>query len=549
MRRFSSLARFKLPAVKNEPMLDYAPGSVERANLRAALTKMKNEVIEIPCVVDGKDVFTGDVKQQVIPSNHGHVLANFHLATPEVCQDAIKSCAAAKDAWAAMPFEDRAAIFRKAADLLAGKHRAGILASTMLATGKNIWQGEIDSSVEMIDFLRFNCLFAERIYDMQPDFSTPDCWNRSEYRPLEGFVLAVTPFNFLAIGGNLSSSPALMGNTVVWKPASTAVLSNYYVYNVFREAGLPDGVINFLPSSGRVIGNATVNHPDFAGLHFTGGTDTFNGLWQQIGSNLDKYKGYPRVVGETGGKNGHFIHPTADIAHAAIQTIRGGFEYSGQKCSATSRVYCPDTLWPEFKEHLLAMHKEIKVGHVDDFEIFLSAVIDEASFDNIKKHIDIAKESPDAEIIAGGNCDKSVGYMIEPTIILAKDPKFITMSEELFGPVITIHVYDANDVDGALKLHDETSPYGLTGSIFAQDRQAINHCSYALRNACGNLYINDKSTGAVVGQQPFGGARASGTNDKAGSLLNLLRWVSPRTIKETFHPVSSFKYPSMSSLP
>jgi len=448
-----------------------------------------------------------------------------------------------------MPFAERSAIFLKAADLLATKHRAGVCAATMLATGKNIWQAEIDAAVETIDFFRFNCTFAQRIYDMQPDFSTDGTWNRVEYRPLEGFVLAVTPFNFLAIGSNLASTPALMGNTVVWKPASTAVLSNWALFNVLREAGLPDGVINFCPGKGSIIGNTAINHKDFAGLHFTGGTGTFNGLWQQIAGNLKNYKSYPRIVGETGGKNGVFVHPTADVSNAVINVVRGAFEYTGQKCSATSRVYVPDTLWPQFKAQMLAIVNEFKVGQPDDFEVFMTAVIDRASYKNIMKFIDIAKKDPSCQILCGGNGNDSKGFFIEPTVIVTKDPNFVTMSEELFGPVLTVYVYDAKDVDGALALHDGTSPYALTGALFAQDRKAIQNCSHALRNAAGNFYINDKSTGAVVGQQPFGGARASGTNDKAGSMLNLLRWVSPRTIKESFVAPASYRYPSMSNLP
>ena len=501
-------------------------------------------MIDIPCCVGGKEIFTGDVSEQVMPSDHGHVLARFHKATPEVVQDAIKVSREAHLEWASTPFEHRAMVFKKAADLVAGKYRPRIMATTMLGTGKTVWQAEIDAAVETVDFLRLNNKFAEGIYNEQPPLNSPNTWNRMRYRELEGFVLAISPFNFCAIGANLCAAPALMGNTVLWKPASTAVLSNYVVYQIYQEAGLPPGVISFLPSSGRVAGEA-INHRDFGGLHFTGSTTTFNTLWRQIGNNLDNYKSYPRIVGETGGKNFHLVHPTADVEHAVNNTVRAAFEYQGQKCSACSRLYVPKSLWAEFKQKLCDKVSTIKVGQPDDMSTFMTAVIDGSAFKDHAGYIDAAKASPDCEIIAGGNYDNSKGYFVEPTVIVCKDPMFKTMQEEIFGPVLSVYVYEDGNYEETLKLIDNTSPYALTGAFFARDRSAIVHAEKALRHSAGNFYINDKSTGAVVGEQPFGGARASGTNDKAGSHLNLLRWVSAQTIKENTVPLSSFTYPHM----
>lgn len=540
-------SRTRIPEPFNEPMRNYAPGSQDATLLKAACERMRKDCPDIPCVVGGKEVRTGDVKQQVIPSDHKHVLCTFHQANEALLQEAIKASLAAKPQWDALPWEDRAAIFLKAADLLANKYRYDAMAATMLGQGKTVWQAEIDAAAETIDFLRFNVKFAEEIYASQPPKNANGMWNRSEYRPLEGYVVAISPFNFTAIGANLPTAPAIMGNVVLWKPASTAVLSNWIVFKALREAGLPDGVINFIPGAGRVIGDVLLNSKHFAGLHFTGSTDTFNGIMFKMSQNLNArlYRDYPRMVGETGGKDFHFIHKSADLEHAVFNTLRAAFEYQGQKCSACSRAYVPDNLWPQFREKLLGELKKIKPGQSDDFSAFMSAVIDKASFQNIKRYIDEAKSSPDAEIIAGGTYDDSKGYFVDPTVILCKKPDYRTMQEEIFGPVLSIYVYPADKFEETLKLCDETSPYALTGSIFAQDRYAVDTATKMLRYAAGNFYINDKCTGAVVGQQPFGGGRASGTNDKAGSSLNLLRWVTARTIKEGFLPLTSWPYPHM----
>lgn len=454
----------------------------------------------------------------------------------------------AKPKWDALPFEDRASIFLKAADLLANKYRYECNAATMLGQGKTVWQAEIDSACETIDFWRFNPKFAEEIYAMQPPKNSKGVWNRVEYRPLEGYVVAISPFNFTAIGANLPTAPALMGNVVLWKPASTAILSNWILFKVLREAGLPDGVINFLPGSGALIGEVLLNSPHFAGLHFTGSTEVFNGIMYKTALNLNKklYKAYPRIVGETGGKDFHFVHKTAEVDNVVNNTIRAAFEYQGQKCSACSRCYFPDNLWPEIRTKMVSALSKIKMGQSDDFESFVSAVIDKNSFNNIKSYIDEAKNNPnDYEIVHGGKCDDSVGWFIEPTLILCKNPKAKLLQEEIFGPVLSVYVYPADKFEETLKLCDETSPYALTGAFFAQDRYAIDTAFKALRNSSGNFYINDKCTGAVVGQQPFGGARASGTNDKAGANLNLLRWVSARSIKESFIPLKHYSYPSV----
>jgi len=539
------ISRTTIPETYNEPLRDYANGSLDAKLLKQACEKLRSERPEIPCFIGGKEVKTGDIKTQVIPSDHKHVLCTFHQANEQVLKEAIDVAMAAKEKWEALPWEDRAAIFLKAADLLANKYRYEINAATMLGQGKSVWQAEIDAACELIDFLRFNVKYAEEIYSMQPPKNSKGVWNRVEYRPLEGYVVAIAPFNFTAIGGNLPTSPAIMGNVVLWKPASTAILSNYVFYKVLVEAGIPDGVINFIPGSGAVIGEILLNSKHFAGIHFTGSTDTFNSIMFKTANNLNKrlYISYPRMVGETGGKDFHFAHKSADVDNFVNNTLRAAFEYQGQKCSACSRAYVPDNLWPEIKEKLVREVNKITIGQPDDFSTFFSAVIDKNSFNNIKGYIEHAKASSDCEIIVGGKYDDSVGYFVHPTIIVTKDPKYKSMEEEIFGPVLTIYVYPADKYEETLRLCDQTSPYSLTGSLFARERYAIDLGSRLLRNASGNFYINDKSTGAVVGQQPFGGARASGTNDKAGSSLNLLRWVSPRSIKENFIPLTSWTYP------
>lgn len=544
IRQFSSTARFVLPAFEGEPFRHYAPGSPEAVSLKAACEKIRSEVVEIPCVVNGKEIFTGNIKEQVICSDHNHVIARFHHATPEVIKEAIEVSTSARKDWENMPFEHRAAIFKKAADLIAEPSASRIMACTMLGQGKTPWQAEIDSRVESVDFLRLNNKFAEDICTAQPPLNSRNTWNRMRYRGLEGFVLAVSPFNFTAIGANLCASPALMGNTVLWKPSDTAVLSNYEVFKVFQEAGLPEGVISFLPADGPVMGEA-LNHRDFAGLHFTGSTTVFNKLWAQVGNNLGNYRSYPRVVGETGGKNFHLLHKSADVDHAVNNTVRGAFEYQGQKCSACSRMYVPKSLWPEVKQKLLDRVAEIKMGQSDDFDSFMSAVIDAPAFARHKGYLERAHASSEVEVLAGGSCDDSRGYFVEPTVLLTTNPRSETMEQEIFGPVLTVFVYDDNEWDSTLQLVDTTSPYALTGSIFARERTAIVQAEEALKFTAGNFYINDKSTGAVVGEQPFGGSRASGTNDKAGSHLNLLRWTQTQTIKETMVPLTGIKYPHM----
>jgi 1-pyrroline-5-carboxylate dehydrogenase len=527
---------------------DYVHGSDDAKKLKEACDKMRKECPDIPCVVGGKEYRTGDVKQQLISSDHKHVLCTYHQANAEVLKLAASTAMEAKAKWEELPFEDRAAVFLKTADLLASKYRYEVLAATMLGQGKTVWQAEIDAGAETIDFLRINPHFAQSIYNQQPTLTpTKGSWNRLEYRALEGYVVAISPFNFTAIGANLPTAPALMGNVVLWKPASTAILSNWVVFKALREAGLPDGVIQFVPGSGRLIGDLLVNHRDFAGLHFTGSTEVFNTLLHKTTQNLSLglYRGYPRMVGETGGKDFHFMHPSADIDHFVNNTIRAAYEYQGQKCSACSRAYIPESVWPEVKTKMVEALSSMKMGQADDFSCFLSAVIDKASYDNIKNYVDFAKESKDAEIVFGGHFDDSVGYFITPTIILAKTPNFKTLTEEIFGPVLTVYIYPDAQYEETLRLCDSTSPYALTGSIFSRDRSAIVLASRILRNSAGNFYINDKCTGAVVGQQPFGGARMSGTNDKAGAPLNLLRWVSPRTIKEQFLPCNDWRYPHM----
>ena len=537
-----SNAIFSLPESHNEPILPYAPGSRERALLKAELDRQYALELDIPLIIGGKEVRTGKTQKAVCPHDHQHVLARFHEAGEAEVRLAIDAAMKAKKQWEATPWEDRAAIFHKVASLISGKYRYILNAATMLGQSKSAYQAEIDSTCETADFFRYNAKFMEEIYKQQP-ISDPHVWNRVHYRALEGFVFAVTPFNFTAIAANLPTAPAIMGNTVVWKPASTSVVSNHYLMQLYKEAGLPDGVINFIPGRGSMIGKVVLEDPNFAGLHFTGSTGVFNGMWKTISDNLGRYRIYPRLVGETGGKDYVFMHASGDVDETAAAIVRAGFEYQGQKCSACSRVYAPASRWPELKARLLALMAEIRMGDVRDFRNFFNAVIDEASFDNAMKYIELAKASKDAEILVGGQGDKSKGWFVEPTIILTTDPKFVTMEEEIFAPVVTLYVYDDAKLDETLRILDETSPYALTGAIFARDRYVINHLTEALANTAGNFYINDKPTGAVVGHQPFGGARASGTNDKAGSFLNLIRWTSPRTIKESFTPPRDLKFP------
>jgi 1-pyrroline-5-carboxylate dehydrogenase len=536
----NALFQFKEP--KNEPIYSYAPGTPERALLQAEIEKQYNQVIDIPIIIGGKEIRTGKMGKVVMPTEHQHVLANYHMVTDKEVQMAIDAAMAAKKQWEEMPWVERASIMMKAAELLSKKYRYILSAATMLGQGKNPYQAEIDCPCEAIDFLRFNTYFASQIYSQQP-ISDNTAINRMEYRPLEGFVYAISPFNFTAIACNLSVAPALMGNVVIWKPATTAILSNYYLMQLYKEAGLPDGVINFLPGSGGTISNAVFASPDFAGVHFTGSTGVFNSFWNTIGQNIANYKTYPKIVGETGGKDFIFAHKSATPREVAVAILRGSFEYQGQKCSAASRAYIPQSIWEETLGHVKEMLKTVKIGCVRDFSNFVNAVIDEKSFDNIAGYIDRAIASPDAEIAVGGGYDKSVGYFVEPTIILAKKPDYESMVEEIFGPVMTVFVYEDDKYEETLTLCDQTSPYALTGSIFSNDRYELNKAFNMLRYAAGNFYLNDKPTGAVVGNQPFGGARASGTNDKAGSALNLYRWISPRTIKETLVPATDYGYP------
>ncbi|MCL2526564.1 MAG: L-glutamate gamma-semialdehyde dehydrogenase [Coriobacteriia bacterium] len=537
-------AIYNVPTPINEPVRNYAPGSPERASIKAELERMAAaEPMQIPYVIDGKEYFEGPKKQVVMPHDHAHVLADFTMAGIDELKDAVNSAMDAKESWAAMPWEHRAAIFLKAADLVAGPWRDRINASTMLGQSKTVYQAEIDAACELADFLRFNVFFAQEIYKNQPE-SAPTMWNRMEHRPLSGFVLAISPFNFTAIGGNLPTAPALMGNTVVWKPASTSVLSNYLVYQVLREAGLPDGVINFVPSRGADVDTAVIQDPRMAGFHFTGSTEVFSQVWRVIGDNIKMYENYPRMVGETGGKDFIFAHPTADVRSVVVAMVRGAFEYQGQKCSAASRCYIPESLWPAIKEDLLAEVAKLKVGDVRDFTNFMGAVIDEPAFKSITGYIDYAAASDEAEVLCG-SYDGSKGYFVEPTVIQTTNPNFKTMVEEIFGPVLTVYVYPDAQLEETLISCRDASVYALTGAIFAQDRAALMQMDTALADAAGNFYINDKPTGAVVGQQPFGGGRASGTNNKAGSTLNLLCWTSPRTVKETFVPAQQVEYPFM----
>ena len=532
---------FRVPTPVNEPVRTYAPGSPERESLKLHLQKAAK--IEIPLVIGGKEVRTGTLRKVVMPHAHGEVLAEFHLAGAKELELAAKAALAAKAEWENLAWNERAAIFLKAADLLAGPWRDVLNAATMLGQSKNAFQAEIDAACELIDFLRFNAAFYQQIQNEQP-LSSAGIWNRMEWRPLEGFVLAITPFNFTAIAGNLPATPAMLGNTVVWKPSDTQMLAAHYTMKLFEAAGLPPGVINLVAADGPLTSDALVTHPKLAGIHFTGSTSTFHGIWKKVGENLSRYATYPRLVGETGGKDFVFAHSSADVDALTTGLIRGSFEYQGQKCSAASRAYIPASVWEKIQSRLVEQTNELKMGDVRDFRNFVNAVIDERSFKKISGYLDEAKSSPDVKILAGGTADMKVGYFIRPTLLLTISPHYRTMREELFGPVLTTFVYDDLKWEEMLKVCDETSPYALTGAVFAQDRQAIETMTKRLTHSAGNFYINDKPTGAVVGQQPFGGARASGTNDKAGSPLNLYRWLSPRTIKETFVPAKHYGYPS-----
>jgi 1-pyrroline-5-carboxylate dehydrogenase len=539
-----NLGYFNYPLPQNEPVLNYAPGSKERETLVKTLSELKSQQADIPMYIGGDEVKTGKKVAIHPPHEIAHTLGHFSAGDESHVKQAIDAALKAREAWAALSWENRANIFLKAADLIAGKYRSYMNGTTMLGQSKNAYQAEIDSACELIDFLRFNVHFLSEIYRQQP-ISSPGMHNRMEYRPLEGFVLAVTPFNFTAIGGNLPTSAAMCGNVVVWKPANTQVYSAQMFMRILKEAGLPDGVINLIYVDGPTIGKVCFAHRHFAGVHFTGSTGVFNNMWETIGKNTGNYKSYPRIVGETGGKDFVVAHKSADPDVVVTALARGAFEFQGQKCSAASRAYIPSNMADEVKKKLVDTLKSMKMGTVEDFTNFINAVIDEKSFDKIKSYIDNAKNDPKAKIIAGGHCDKSKGYFIEPTIIEAEDPKYITMCEEIFGPVLTIHIYDAEKFDETLDVVDDTSPYALTGAVIAKDRAAVELATDKLRNAAGNFYINDKPTGAVVGQQPFGGARASGTNDKAGSILNLYRWLSARTIKETFNSPTDYRYPFM----
>ena len=533
---------FNVPNAVNEPVKSYAPNSPEKASVLAAYKAMWNTKIDVPLYIGSEEIRTGNTKNMTAPHHHQHIVGTYHLAEKSHVEKAIANALESRTAWANMAWEQRAAIFLKAAELIAGPYRARINAATMIAQSKNIFQAEIDASCELIDFLRFNVEFMSQIYADQPK-SNSDMWNRLEYRPLEGFVYAITPFNFTAIAANLPASAAMMGNVVIWKPSDSQVFSAKIIIDVFKEAGVPDGVINVVFGDALMITDTVLASRDFAGIHFTGSTHVFKDIWSKIGTNIHHYKTYPRIVGETGGKDFIIAHPSSNVKQVATGIVRGAFEYQGQKCSAASRAYVPQSLWPALKEQLITDTKSMKMGSPEDFENFITAVIHEGSFDKLASFIDQAKKDADAEIIVGGNYDKSVGYFIEPTIVVTTNPNYSTMATELFGPVMTIYVYEDAKWSETLKLVDTTSEYALTGAVFSQDRYAIEEATTALQNAAGNFYINDKPTGAIVGMQPFGGARASGTNDKAGSALNLLRWASPRTIKETFVTPIDYRYP------
>ncbi|WP_350343028.1 L-glutamate gamma-semialdehyde dehydrogenase [Proteinivorax tanatarense] len=537
-----NLFSFKRPS--NEMPNDFKVNSVERKELKFKLEEYSKKVIEIPLIINGKEVRTGDMGEVRMPHNHKHILANYHKAGEKEISMAVEASREAKKEWENMPWQMRALVFKKAAALIAGPYRQVMNAVTMLGQSKNAYQAEIEAVCELVDFFEFNTHYISKMYKEQPD-STRTVINQLDYRPLEGFVFAVTPFNFTAIGGNLPSAPAMVGNTVVWKPALTAVYSNYFVMKILQEAGLPSGVINFIPGDGAKVADVVLKKDDLAGIHFTGSTTVFNSMWKKVAQNLEKYKTYPKIVGETGGKDFVVVHPSADNNEVVTGLIRGAYEYQGQKCSAASRAYIPESKWAEIKNSLIKEVKNIKVGPVEEFSNFVNAVIDQKAFDKIENYIDYARKSPEAEIIAGGTCDDTKGYFISPTLILTENPKFKTMVEEIFGPVLTIFVYPDDEFEQTLKLVNETSPYGLTGSIFAKDRQAQLKAIKELRQAAGNFYVNDKPTTAIVGQQPFGGARASGTNDKAGAEQNLSRWISPRVVKETLVPAKDYKYPFM----
>ncbi len=536
---------YRVPAPTNEPIRSYGPGSPEKQSLKAALWSMASNCIDIPCIIGGKEVFTGNVQNVVMPHGHQHVLAKLHLAGEQEIADAQAAASAAWHGWSALPWHERVAVFLKVADLLAGPFRDVINASTMLGQSKNVFQSEIDAACELVDFYRFNCAFYRQILEEQP-VAASGMWNRTDYRPLEGYVLAITPFNFTSIGGNLTGAPALTGNTVIWKPARTAALSSFHIMKLYEAAGLPPGVINFLPAEGRSAGNLLLPHPDLGGVHFTGSTAVFQHIVSTVGSGIGRYRNYPRLVGETGGKDFIFAHPSADPDALITAALRGAFEYQGQKCSALSRMYVPKTLWSQIKDPLVAEIERITVGPPTDFTHFMNAVIDKAAFENIRSYIEYADSASDAAILVGGGTDDTVGYFVKPTVIETSNPAFKSMTEEIFGPVLTVYPYDDDKLDETLTLCDTSTPYGLTGGIFCRDRAEIHKMASKLRFAAGNFYINDKPTGAVVGQQPFGGGRASGTNDKAGSVLNLVRWVSPRTVKETFVPPTDYRYPFMS---
>lgn len=538
----SLAARRRLPPVVNEPIRSYAPGTPERASLKARLTSMAAEQVDIPVIVNGKEYRTGDTATVTMPHDHGHVLGTWHKATPELVQQAIAATNEARVEWSRWPWEDRVSVFLRAAELLATTWRDTINAATMLGQSKTAFQSEIDAACELIDFFRFGAGFAQELYGEQP-ISDKGVWNQTDYRPLEGFIYAVSPFNFTAIGGNLSGAPAMLGNTVIWKPAQTAMLSGYYVMKLLEKAGLPPGVINFVPGDPVPISDALLSHQDLGGVHFTGSTTVFNSMWKTIGSNMGRYRSYPRIVGETGGKDFIMAHASADVEALAVGIVRGAFEYQGQKCSACSRIYIPQSLWPEVRDRMVAMMADIRMGDVRDFRNFMGAVIDERAYTKIGGYLDEARAA--GTIVAGGEMSKEKGWFVSPTLVKVDDPGHRILCEEIFGPVVAAYVYPDDQYVETMKIVDSTSPYALTGAIFADDRQAVRLAHTHLRNAAGNFYINDKCTGAVVGQQPFGGARGSGTNDKAGSKLNMLRWVSPRSIKETFVPPTDYRYPFM----
>lgn len=534
--------RRRVPRPENDPNLSYAPGTPARTELKARLASMAAETVDIPIIIGGKEIRTGATAKVVMPHKHGHVLGHFHKATEEHVRQAAAAAVKARREWSSWSFDDRAAVFLRAAELLTTTWRSTVVAATMLGQSKTAFQAEIDAASELVDFWRFNAAFGQELLAEQPD-SSHTVWNQMEYRPLEGFVYAVSPFNFTAIGGNLAGAPALMGNAVVWKPASTSMLSAYYVMRLLETAGLPPGVISFVPGDAASISNVVLDHPDLAGIHFTGSTGVFNGMWQKVGQNLGKYRGYPRLVGETGGKDFIVVHASADPQEVAVAAVRGAFEYQGQKCSAASRMYVPKSRWNDIRDRMVAMMQEIKVGDVRDFRNFMGAVIDRKSFDKVSGYIDDGRKN--AKVIVGGGCQGDEGYFIEPTLVESADPNDRLFCDEIFGPVLSVYAYDDAKWSETLDIVDRTSPYALTGAVFARDRGAVIEAASALRNAAGNFYINDKPTGAVVGQQPFGGARVSGTNDKAGSKMNLIRWVSARTVKENFAPPTDFKYPYM----